>query len=1726
MACSKRLRSQLNSGASAGGTWEYLGYHPTNIASVSTLNIPTNPIIVTDANTDDPLINPTNASSGYYKWKYTVTPLTGSCPTAFTEINLEIKNTCAGGPWSMTRCSNSPDLIQLLPQFIVNTTCGANVSSTSMTSSPSTIAFNSTDKTFLPSAATTGVYNITNSGTVIPSVNYAINTPCDECVDSAIGTVTIVQYRSSGTTSACTNCDCTSFPGSTFSLRTCLTGEDNGGKWMYTNNTGVEIRLSYVSDGSYLDIVPNGNTWTYQSPSNNSTMDIRITGAGVAAPAGNYTFTYIQNENQPCQNQSIVVISLVAPPSAGAACAASIQVCNTCDNLVSGFFNGLQTPGGVYTISLLGTQTRSILVNGVNFNIGNGVTKVLNATDQVRFIQLALNNYRISYVVQSQGCATCTRSLFVNIGLQLAPPTITAIVPVINLTIGGATYDLNSNFIIGNFASNNSQVFYTITYNNTTIYTDPYPTGFTISNTFQTGTFNPSTLGVIPGTYTIQRCHNYSNTPLTCFPACETCATQCAQYNIVVTGNCGVSVTPFSTTACVGSTVTLTGTTTGSGTCTLQWETSPNGTSGWATIGGATTLTYNPPTSSAGTLYYRLLRNCSAGCTSSISTPVSVTIVNPSISITASQNTTCIGGAVTLNATTSNTLGCLLSWQTSINNSDWTTIVGQTASSYIVPTGTLGSIYYRAVYNCNSLGGCTTLNSASQQITVVAQPSITITRTPVNGIIGIGGAAELLAAPVGGTGTCTVKWQSGPSSNGPWTDIPGATNNLYVAPTASIGTIHYRVLRECTGGNGACITASATTSITVNTQPSVSITSNSQSNTGCTGATIILTANTANSSGNCTISWKRRLVGDTPWSASLGTGAIYNVNTSVASAYEYQATYTCDCAGCDPALSNIITVTIFAQPSVTILPTSASAIINQVIGALTGTGVGGTGTCTYQWQSSTNESTWTSINGATSNTFTPPTTTLGILYYRLLYSCNGANCSPATSNTATITITNPSTVSVSPLSGTVCQNGVLTLTVTASGGVGTCGLQWQSSVNSSTWSNISGQTATTYTVPTSTLGQMFYRVRYSCSLSGDVFSDSVPVTVVTQPQVVIATSPADVCVNATVTLTAQPTNGTAGCTYQWKSGVASNSLSNIGGATSSTYTPVTSALGTLFYSVVYSCPSLNCSNVESPVRSLTVYATPTVSISPISVNACVGNPQLLTAVVSGGAGGCGYQWQSSTTGNAPWTDIPSATSATYNVLNTTPGTYYYRVRYRCLGSGCGDVFSNNSQFLVSTPPSITLSGGNVTGCINDVITLTATPGNGNGTCEIVWQSSNDNTTWNLISGASGTTFTVPTAGIGISYYRARYECQNYTVCTAPTAVTPSQSVTITGCFQASIASANQSVTYTREIRSANENTLNAVSIEPQDDSIEILMTGNMVVYANYPVSNTLIDTQAFSSVVNDVSIWSISVRIGYAGIVLSNGGFISEMKVYKSDDPNTSILVILHNGTSFNYLTGFYGTVTAPQLTFNTASAITYRTALETQIKNALSTIPTTSSSNYSLFVSAASNGLIGISFTIKHNPAASWIGINRDDSGRWVKYNSNGVSTLSETNGITYIKDTSSYAGLTYNDPSNLLLCGNALNANMTPANTPNFYTTASNFNNLVLTPTMALNINGTASTTITKKLLTVNASNCNGTLTYLWNPGSQTTSTKLACTGSGINSCQVTCSDPNSQQTPQITI
>src|SRR5690606_14314943 len=82
--------------------------------------------------------------------------------------------------------------------------------------------------------------------------------------------------------------------------------------------------------------------------------------------------------------------------------------------------------------------------------------------------------------------------------------------------------------------------------------------------------------------------------------------------------------------------------------------------------------------------------------------------------------------------------------------------------------------------------------------------------------------------------------------------------------------------------------------------------------------------------------------------------------------------------------------------------------------------------------------------------------------------------------------------------------------------------------------------------------------------------------------------------------------------------------------------------------------------------------TPTAGTVSITSRNCASEPFTLSATGATKQGGITYQWQRSDTGTGTWTDIPTATSASYTVTNqTVPSDYRFVVT--CTNNNSTDI---------------------------------------------------------------------------------------------------------------------------------------------------------------------------------------------------------------------------------------------------------------------------------------------------------------------------------------------------------------------------------------------------------------------------------------------------------------------
>lgn len=427
------------------------------------------------------------------------------------------------------------------------------------------------------------------------------------------------------------------------------------------------------------------------------------------------------------------------------------------------------------------------------------------------------------------------------------------------------------------------------------------------------------------------------------------------------------------------------------GSCPTPTNGNPVAGAGWTNRGNNATG-FNDGNSLTSTTTY--VRGVASGECYLWSNIVTVTIVaDPSISITTPSQTICSGGSLTINANTSGGTGtCTYQWQYRNGTSGTFLNTGSNAST--LATGSLtGTRQYQVVRSCSGTD-CNTATSGIVTITVVADPTISIT-TP-NQTICEGGSLTLASSTTGGTGTCSYQWQYRNGTSG--TFLNTGSNSSTLATGALTGTRQYQLVRSCTG-NGCDDPTSNIVTITVVPDPSVSITTPSQ--TICSGGSLTLNSTTSDGTGTCSYQWQYRngtsgtFLNTGSNSSSLATGTLTGTR-------QYQLIRSCTGNDCNDATSGIVTITVVADPGISIT-TPSQDVCYGASRTLASSVTGGTGTCTYQWRYSTSSASgpWTNLGtGSSQATGTLTQTT----YYQVIRSCSGNNCATATSSSITLTV--------------------------------------------------------------------------------------------------------------------------------------------------------------------------------------------------------------------------------------------------------------------------------------------------------------------------------------------------------------------------------------------------------------------------------------------------------------------------------------------------------------------------------------------------------------------------------------------------------------------------------------------------------------------------------------------------------------------------------------------------
>jgi hypothetical protein len=524
--------------------------------------------------------------------------------------------------------------------------------------------------------------------------------------------------------------------------------------------------------------------------------------------------------------------------------------------------------------------------------------------------------------------------------------------------------------------------------------------------------------------------------------------------------------------------------------------------------------------------------------------------------------------------------------------------------------------------------------------------------------------------------------------------------------------------------------------------PSVSITQTTNTSI-CAGTSVTFSVLSGlNMGATPTYAWKVN-------GTTVGTGATYTttslVNGDVVTLSMTSSLNAACLSGSASATSNAITMTVTPATAITAQPTDASVCLGGSQD-LSATAIG-TGTITYQWQSSTTPTgTFSNISFASNSSSQSATLSVpsvsGQLSYQLVAT---SSCGSATSNVATISINQATVINTQPQTQTVCQDSPVTFSVGAIG-TGTLSYQWRYN-----GAPITGATSASYTIPTlalSNAGTYSVVVTATC---GSVTSANAQLTVTPLTTISLQPVGSTVCAGSPVNLSVTAA-GTGNLTYQWmQNGTA------VSGAISALYTIPTSLVsqsGSYTVEVTGGCSSLTSSAATVVVNTNTL-----ITAQPVSYDGCAFTPTSVGVTAVGT--NLTYAWSNGATA------INNATSATYTLSNPQPvnsGSYTVTV-----SGTCGVEISNIALITINPLPSPGLIAGGTNGvCAGSTLALTNNVSGG------VWTS--NNTAIATVNSSTGVVTGVAAGNVTITYTVTNtFGCVNTTTTTIqvkalPTAV--------------------------------------------------------------------------------------------------------------------------------------------------------------------------------------------------------------------------------------------------------------------------------------------------------------------------------------------------------------------
>ncbi|MCE3279159.1 MAG: hypothetical protein K0S44_1350 [Bacteroidetes bacterium] len=771
----------------------------------------------------------------------------------------------------------------------------------------------------------------------------------------------------------------------------------------------------------------------------------------------------------------------------------------------------------------------------------------------------------------------------------------------------------------------------------------------------------------------------------------------------------------------------------GNGSYTYLWEQSTD-SSTWVNASGINNIQNYSPSSLGVTTYYRR-KVSSAMCSSSISVPVTISVL-PVISnnLISSNQTICSGqtpaalsGSVPVGGNNAYTY----LWEQSSDNVSWTNAAGVNNNQNYSPGLLSGTVYFR-----RTVVSAMCSSNISSVITITVLPVITNNTISSDQTICSGQSPVILngSAAAGGNSSYVYLWEQS-ADNLTWTNA-NAINNLqnYSSSPLTATTYFRRTV------SSAMCSSNTSNAITVTVLPVVSNNVINAPQTICSGQAPSVLNGSLPSGGNNTYTYLWEQSTDSLlWADASGINNIQNYSPSSLSTTTYFRR-TVSSAMCSSYISNVITITVLPVITNNSISSSQTICAGQIPASLNGTiPLGGNNTYTYLWEESSDNISWNVAAGINNTQNYSPAALTNTMYYRRTVS--SAMCSSNTSLPVTITVLPVITGNAISTDQTVCSgqipaglNGSL-----PSGGNSSYTYLWEQSSDSLSWINANGINNVQSYSPSTLSATTYYRRTVSSAMCSLSISSAVKITVLPVIANNVVSAGQTVCFGQTPAALngSLPSGGNSSFTYLWEQSNDNISWINADGVNNTQNYSAASLSSTTYYRRKVS--SAMCSEAISNVITITVLPLISNNIISSGQTICAGqSPAALSGTVpSGGNNSYAYMWEQST-------DSISWSAA--NVINTSqnysPSTLSATTYYRRIISSAMCSSDTSSMVTIIVLPVVT----NNTISVNQTICSGQSPSTINGSVPVggnnsytfLWLQSPDNISWTNSAGINNT----------------------------------------------------------------------------------------------------------------------------------------------------------------------------------------------------------------------------------------------------------------------------------------------------------------------------------------------------------------------------------------------------